>query len=62
VILLTHELEKVLALADRLVILHRGKIEADGPPEEVLDILDPRWGVRDPRRVYTTVEDCTWLP
>lgn len=62
VILLTHELEKVLALADRLVILHRGKIEADGPSEKVLETLDPQWGVRDPRRGYPTVKDCTWLP
>lgn len=62
VILLTHELEKVLALADRLVILHRGRIEADGPPEGVVETLDPQWGVRDPRRVYASVKDCTWLP
>ncbi|AEF83170.1 energy-coupling factor ABC transporter ATP-binding protein [Leadbettera azotonutricia] len=48
-IILTHELEKVLALADRLVILDKGRIRADGKPEEVLDSLDPGWGVRDPR-------------
>jgi biotin transport system ATP-binding protein len=60
-IILTHELEKVLALADRLVILHRGVIRNDGPPAGVLDNLDPAWGVRDPRRNYTSVEDCTWL-
>jgi biotin transport system ATP-binding protein len=60
-IILTHELEKVLALADRLVILHQGLIRNDGPPAEVLDKLDSAWGVRDPRRNYTSVEDCTWL-
>ena len=60
-IILTHELEKVLALADRLVILHRGSIRGDGPPALVLDGLDPAWGVRDPRRGYTTVEECSWL-
>jgi biotin transport system ATP-binding protein len=60
-IILTHELEKVLALADRLVILHRGRICADGPPAAVLDTLDPAWGVRDPRRNYAAVEDCSWL-
>jgi biotin transport system ATP-binding protein len=61
VILLTHELEKALALADRLVILHRGMIRDDGEPEAVLNRLDPGWGVRDPRRSYRRVEDCSWL-
>ena len=60
-IILTHELEKALALADRLIILHRGSICDDGPPVEVLDRLDPAWGVRDPRRNYAAVEDCSWL-
>jgi biotin transport system ATP-binding protein len=60
-VILTHELEKALALADRLVILHRGSLCADGQPARVLDDLDPNWGVRDPRRNYATVEDCSWL-
>jgi len=60
-IILTHELEKTLALADRLVILHGGVIRNDGPPAAVLDALDPAWGVRDPRRNYAAVEDCSWL-
>ena len=60
-ILLTHELEKVLALVDRLVILHKGMIREAGAPEGILDRLDPVYGVRDPRRTYTQVRDCTWL-
>ena len=60
-IILTHELEKVLALADRLVILHQGVIRHDGNPAVVLDELDPCWGVRDPRRNYAAVKDCSWL-
>jgi biotin transport system ATP-binding protein len=60
-IILTHELEKALALADRLVILHRGNLCADGTPAEVLDKLDPNWGVRDPRKNYATIGDCSWL-
>jgi biotin transport system ATP-binding protein len=61
VILLTHELEKVLAFADRLVILDRGIIREDGKPAAVLDRLKDEYGVRDPRKSYGTVEDCTWL-
>jgi biotin transport system ATP-binding protein len=60
-IILTHELEKVLALADRLLILHQARIRDDGSPAEVLDRLDPAWGVRDPRRNYRGVDDCSWL-
>ena len=61
VIVLTHELEKVLALADRLVILSSGKIRAQGKPDVVLENLDPAWGVRDPRKTYRSAGDCTWL-
>ena len=61
IIILTHELEKVLAFADRLVILAGGKIRDQGESGAVLDRLDPAWGVRDPRKVYRNAEDCTWL-
>ncbi|MDR1318969.1 MAG: energy-coupling factor ABC transporter ATP-binding protein [Treponema sp.] len=61
VLILTHELEKTLALAERLVILHRGLIRDDGEPAAVLDRLNREWGVRDPRRNYAEVKDCSWL-
>jgi biotin transport system ATP-binding protein len=61
VIILTHELEKVLAFADRLAILSGGKLRAQGESDAVLDRLDPAWGVRDPRKAYRTARDCTWL-
>ena len=60
-VVLTHELEKSLALADRLIIIHKGKIRADGIPSEVLDNINDEWGVRDPRRNYSGVKDCSWL-
>ena len=53
VIILSHELEKVIFLADSLVILEGGKVRAQGECEAVLDNLDPAWGVRDPRQPYT---------
>ncbi|MDR0662802.1 MAG: energy-coupling factor ABC transporter ATP-binding protein [Spirochaetaceae bacterium] len=61
VIILTHELEKTLALAERLVVLCGGKIARDGKPEAVLDALKPEYGIRDPRCSYLTVKDCLWL-
>jgi biotin transport system ATP-binding protein len=60
VLLLTHELEKVLGFADRLVILHRGAVREDGPPEAVLDRLKDEYGVRDPRKGYAPAE-VPWL-
>jgi biotin transport system ATP-binding protein len=60
-VVLTHELEKVLAFADRLVILDRGLIRDQGEPGDVLGRLREEYGVRDPRRTYQRVEDCTWL-
>ncbi|HSL93633.1 MAG TPA: energy-coupling factor transporter ATPase, partial [Bacillota bacterium] len=35
VILVTHSMEDVARLVDRLVVIHRGEINYDGPPEEV---------------------------
>jgi biotin transport system ATP-binding protein len=61
VIILTHELEKTLALADRLVVLCGGRVVLDGQPAETLDSLKPEYGVRDPRCSYRTVKDCSWL-
>lgn len=61
VVILTHELEKTLALADRLVILDKGSIRDDGKPDEVLSRGIERFGVRDPRRAYLDVRDCSWL-
>ncbi len=61
VVVLSHELEKVLALADRLVILDRGRIRDDGTPEAVLGRGVASYGIRDPRQSYERVEDCSWL-
>jgi biotin transport system ATP-binding protein len=61
VIVLTHELEKVLAFADRLVILDRGRLKDDGKPAELLSRLKAEYGVRNPLHQYTRVEDCSWL-
>ncbi|MDR0473742.1 MAG: energy-coupling factor ABC transporter ATP-binding protein [Treponema sp.] len=61
IVILTHELEKILAFADRLMILAEGKVQAQGNPQVILNYLNPEWGVRDPRRSYLSVEGCTWL-
>lgn len=60
IILVTHELEKVLAHADRLVIIHKGELVADGKPEEVI-YCSEEYGVRMPLRNGEEVGLMTWL-
>jgi biotin transport system ATP-binding protein len=47
VIVATHELEKVLAHADRLVVLDGGRIVRDGPPQQLAADVE-RFGLRPP--------------
>lgn len=58
IILITHDLEKVLAHATRLIILGEGQIQEDGSPEELLTSLE-KWGIRRP--VQRNFEEITWL-
>jgi len=60
IILVTHELEKVLAHASRLVIIHQGKLVADGQPEAVIDKAC-KYGVRMPLKDGERVDSLTWL-
>ena len=60
IILVTHELEKVLAHADRLIIIYRGKIVEDGNPEEVIGRSELFW-VRMPLGKNEGVDALTWL-
>ena len=60
VIILTHELEKCLALSDRLVVLFRGKKVFDGKPEEGLQQKLEEWNIRNPLVSYKSVKDLIW--
>jgi len=61
VIVLTHELEKVLALADRLMVLYQGEIVWDGEPREGLRSASlEKWGIRNPLASYSGVQDLLW--
>lgn len=48
VLILTHELEKCLGMADRFIVLHEGRIRFDGTPEEGLALDLEKWGIRNP--------------
>ncbi|MCR4822775.1 MAG: energy-coupling factor ABC transporter ATP-binding protein [Treponema sp.] len=60
VILLTHELEKCLGLADHFLILQEGKLVFDGRPEEALKLPLEKWSIRNPLAKYQSVEDLVW--
>ena len=60
ILLITHELEKVLAHAGRLVIFYQGRLVADGRPEAVVHGVE-RYGVRMPLRKGEEVKELSWL-
>ena len=60
VILLTHELEKCLALADHFVILQKGRLVFDGTPDEAVRLPLEQWAIRNPISRYKSVSDLVW--
>jgi biotin transport system ATP-binding protein len=66
VIVLTHELEKCLALADRFFVLYNGRLKFDGTPQEMLRKDNARallesWGIRHPFCRLEKTGDLLWL-
>jgi energy-coupling factor transporter ATP-binding protein EcfA2 len=47
IIITTHDLEKVVAHAQRLVVMAKGRIVQDGMPAEVINGIE-RYGLRPP--------------
>jgi biotin transport system ATP-binding protein len=47
IIITTHDLEKVIAHAQRLVVMVKGRVVKDGIPAEVMDGIE-RYGIRPP--------------
>ncbi len=50
IIILTHELEKCLGLADRVLVLHQGHLVFDGSPSSALGQDLESWGIRNPAK------------
>lgn len=60
ILLVTHDVELVAQVADRVLILDRRRIVADGPPAEVLageEVFSPQVAQVFPGRGWLTVED-----
>ena len=60
IVILTHETEKCLGLANRFIVLFRGEKVFDGTPEESLQTNVEQWNIRNPLVSYTTLKDLVW--
>lgn len=60
IVVTTHNLEKIIAHTDRLIIMQSGTIVRDGNPEEIIDYLED-CGVRKPCACHLGVETESWL-
>ena len=60
VIILTHEIEKCLGLAQKFIVLFRGQIVFEGTPEEGLQQNLEQWNIRNPLVSYRNVGDLIW--
>lgn len=60
VIILSHELEKCLGLADQFVVLFRGEKVFDGTPSDGLKQNLEQWNIRNPLVSYKAVKDLIW--
>jgi biotin transport system ATP-binding protein len=60
ILVTTHDLEKVIAHADRLILMQSGRIVRDGSPKEIVGHLEA-FGVRKPCAVRLGGETESWL-
>lgn len=56
ILLITHDLDKVLALADRLILMESGCIRADGSPRKTISEVE-KLGIRRPAG---EIKDMSW--
>jgi biotin transport system ATP-binding protein len=58
IIVVTHDLEKIAAHSTRIIVMNKGRISADGKPEQVCSDL-ARFGVRPLKA--SRLKEMTWL-
>ena len=62
VIILTHELEKCMALADRFIVLCKGEKVFDGSVPDALSNDLESWGIHHPlKKPAAKIEELFWL-
>ena len=60
ILVTTHDLEKIIAHADRLILMHGGKIVRDGTPADIMTDVET-FGVRKPCTFRLGLEAESWL-
>jgi len=60
VLVTTHDIEKIIPHAERLIVIQGGRIQRDGPPRTLLTEVE-RFGVRAPCAVKWGREVTSWL-
>ena len=60
VLLVTHDIEKAAAHADRMVVFDSGRIALDDSPAKLLPEVH-RYGIRPPRIAGEDISELTWL-
>ena len=60
IVIATHDVEKVIAHADRLIIMQSGEVVRVGKPEDVMDELEA-FGIRQPCAARLGMEIQPWL-
>ena len=60
IVVTTHDIEKIIAHTDRLVLMQKGRIARDGTPEEIANYLEDH-GVRKPCAFRMGREADSWL-
>lgn len=61
IIILSHELEKCMALADKFIVLYKGEKVFDGKAEDAVKTNLEQWGIRNPINTYNSFKDLLWL-
>lgn len=62
IVVVTHELEKVLAHATRLAVMEGGRVVYDGRPDGLDRSRYEELGLMDPFRSGAALRELTWLP
>lgn len=63
IIILTHELEKILGLSDHFIVLSKGEKVFDGKPEQALELpvkTWEEWAIRHPLNRYDGLSNLVW--
>ncbi len=60
ILVTTHDLEKIIAHADRMILMQNGKIIRDGIPADIMTGIEA-FGVREPCALRLGLEAASWL-